>query len=86
MWFRQSGNDLLIDVIGTGAQMTVTDWYLGSDYQVEEIKTAGGADTLDHTAVQNLVSAMSSLTMPGTTTLSPEYHAELDTVIAANWT
>jgi Ca2+-binding RTX toxin-like protein len=85
MWFRQSGNDLLIDVIGTGAQMTIKNWYLGSDYQVEEIKTASN-DTLDHTAVQNLVSAMSSLTLPGTTTLSPEYHTELDSVIAANWT
>jgi Ca2+-binding RTX toxin-like protein len=84
MWFRQSGNDLLVNVIGTDAQMTIKDWFLGSDHQVEQIVT-DDEDVLDHTAVQNLVSAMSSLTMPGTTTLSPEYHAQLDTVIAANW-
>jgi hypothetical protein len=65
--------------------MTIKDWYLGSDYQVETIATAGGADTLSNTNVQNLVNAMASLTPPATTTLSPEYHAELDTVIAANW-
>jgi Ca2+-binding RTX toxin-like protein len=85
MWFRQSGNDLLINVIGTGAQMTIKDWYLGSDYQVEEIKTAGGADTLSNSNVQNLVNAMASLTLPETTTLSTEYHTALDSTIAANW-
>jgi hypothetical protein len=85
MWFRQSGNDLLINVIGTDAQMTVKDWYLGSDYQVEEIKTAGAADTLSNSNVQNLVNAMSSLSMPETTTLSTEYHTALDSTIAANW-
>jgi Ca2+-binding RTX toxin-like protein len=84
MWFRQSGNDLLINVIGTGAQMTVKDWYSGSDYHVEQIVT-DEEDVLDHSDVQNLVSAMSGLSMPETTTLSEPYHTELDSVIAANW-
>jgi Ca2+-binding RTX toxin-like protein len=84
MWFRQSGNDLLVDVIGTDAQMVIKDWYLGSDYQVEEIKTSSN-DVLSNTAVQNLVNAMSSLSVPETTTLSPEYHTALDSTIAANW-
>jgi hypothetical protein len=84
MWFRQDGNDLLVDVIGTGAQMRIADWYSGSDYQVEEIVT-DEEDVLDHSNVQNLVNAMSSLSVPETTTLSGEYHTALDSVIAANW-
>ncbi len=74
----------MVQVIGTGAQMTINDWYLGSDYQVEQIKTASN-DVLSNSNVQNLVNAMSSLTVPDTTTLSPTYHTALDSTIAANW-
>ncbi len=86
LWFTQSGNDLLVQIIGTSDSMTVKDWYLGSANHAEQIKAAGGANTLLDSQVQNLVNAMSSLAVPTTTTLSPSYHAQLDTVIAANWT
>lgn len=84
VWFTQSGNDLVVQVIGTGAQMTIQDWYSGSDYHVEQIVT-DDEDVLDHSDVQNLVSAMSGLSVPETTTLSEGYHTALDSVIAANW-
>ena len=86
LWFTQSGNDLLVQIIGTADSMTVKDWYLGSANHAEQIKAAGGGNTLLDSQVQNLVNAMAGLAVPTTTTLSPSYHAQLDTVIAANWT
>lgn len=84
LWFTQSGNDLVVEVIGTGAKMTIQDWYSGSDYHVEQFVT-DEEDVLDHSDVQNLVSAMSGLSVPETTTLSEGYHTALDSTIAANW-
>ncbi len=52
---------------------------------VEQIRAAGGAQSLLDSKVQNLVSAMAGLAFPTTTTLSQAYHNQLDTVIAANW-
>ncbi len=86
LWFTQSGNDLLVQIIGTTDSVTVKDWYLGSANHAEQIKAAGGGNTLLDSQVQNLVNAMAGLAVPTTTTLSPSYHAQLDTVIAANWT
>ncbi len=85
LWFTQSGNDLLVQIIGTADSMTVKDWYLGSARHVEQIRAAGGAQSLLDSKVQNLVSAMAGLAFPTTTTLSQAYHNQLDTVIAANW-
>src|SRR5262249_30983831 len=82
LWFKQSGNDLVVQVIGTGAQTTIKDWYSGSDHQIEQIKTSTN-DTLSNSNVQNLVDAMASLSVPEATTLSTEYHTALDTAIAA---
>lgn len=84
VWFTQDGNDLVVQVIGTDAKMTIQDWYSGSDYHVEQIVT-DDEDVLDHSDVQNLVSAMSGLSVPETTTLSGPYHTALDSTIAANW-
>ena len=86
IWFQQSGNNLVVSVIGTGDQLTVQDWYLGTQYRVEQFRTAT-ADTLLESQVQNLVDAMASFAppAPGQTTLPPEYANQLNPVIAANW-
>lgn len=86
LWFSKSNNDLKVAVIGTTDSVTVSNWFLGSQYHVEQLKTADGKTLLD-SQVQNLVVAMSSLTPPaaGETTLSADYHSKLDAVIAANW-
>jgi hypothetical protein len=75
-----------VSVIGTGDQLTVQDWYLSSQYQVERFETSGG-DTLLASQVQNLVDAMASFSppAPGQYTLPSEYATELNPVIAANW-
>ena len=64
--------------------MTVKDWYSGSANHVEKIKTADGHYLLD-TAVQNMVSAMASMTPPSETSLPVNYQDILNPVIAANW-
>ena len=86
LWFRHVGNNLEVDIIGTSDALTIQNWYLGSQYHVEQFKTSDNK-LLTDTRVENLVSAMAAFSPPsaGQTTLPPSYHAALDTVIAANW-
>ncbi len=86
LWFRQVGNNLEVSVIGTTDAFTVKDWYLGSQYHVEQFKTSDGKTLLD-SQVQSLVSAMATFTPPaaGQTTLPDSDAATLNPVIAANW-
>jgi Ca2+-binding RTX toxin-like protein len=86
VWLQQSGNDLVVSIIGEPDQFTVKDWYLGTQYRLEQFKTAAG-DTLLEAQVQNLVDAMAAFAppAPGQYTLPPEYAQQLDSVITANW-
>ena len=81
------GNNLEVSVIGTTDKLSLTNWYLCSQYHVEQFKTSDGKTLLD-SQVQNLVSAMAGFSPPaaGQTTLSASYQASLAPVIAANWT
>jgi Ca2+-binding RTX toxin-like protein/predicted glycoside hydrolase/deacetylase ChbG (UPF0249 family) len=85
LWFRQSGNHLVVSIIGGADSATINNWYLGSQYHVEQFKAAG--NTLLNTDVAKLVSAMAAFTPPaaGQTTLSTDYQATLNPIIAANW-
>lgn len=86
LWFSQSGNDLVMSIIGTKDQSIIKDWYVGSEHQVEQIKTADGKALLN-ADVQKLVQVMAGLTPPamGTTTLSNTQQTALAPVIAASW-
>jgi Ca2+-binding RTX toxin-like protein len=86
LWFTKSGNDLKVSIIGTSDQLTISNWYAGNSYHVEQFKTSDGKVLLD-SQVQNLVSAMASFSPPaaGQTTLPANYQGSLNTVIAANW-
>ncbi|MFA7322180.1 MAG: calcium-binding protein, partial [Dokdonella sp.] len=86
IWLRHVGNNLEVSVIGTTDMLTVQNWYLGSEYHIEQFKTAGGKLLLD-TQVENLVLAMAVFAPPaaGETTLPPAYQTDLAPVIAANW-
>ena len=59
---------------------------MGTANHVEQFKTSDGKTLLD-SQVQNLVNAMSAFAPPaaGQTSLPSNYHAALDSVIAANW-
>ncbi len=86
LWFTQTGNSLNITVIGTSDNVTISNWYSGNAYHIEQFKSADGKTLLD-SQVASLVSAMASLTPPaaGQTTLSQNYQEQLSTVFAANW-
>src|SRR2546430_7433624 len=86
IWFQRSGSDLVVSIIGTSDQLSIQDWYRGSQYRVEQFKTADGATLLD-SQVQNLVNAMAAFAppAPGQTTLPDDYAAQLAPTIAANW-
>ncbi len=87
IWFRQSGNDLEISIIGTQDSVTVEDWYSGNAYHIEQIKLSDG-DVLLDTQVQGLVDAMAVFSPPdeGQTALPDSYQAALLGAIDANWT
>jgi hypothetical protein len=82
----QSGNNLEVSVIGTTDAFTVRDWYIGSQYHVEQFKTSDGKTLLD-TQVQSLIQAMAAFAPPaaGQTTLPQSYASTLTPVIVANW-
>jgi Ca2+-binding RTX toxin-like protein len=86
IWMRKVSNNLEVSVIGTTDKVTVSNWYLGSQYHVEQFKTSDGKVLLD-SQVQNLVNAMAAFAPPaaGQTTLPANYSSSLEPVIAANW-
>lgn len=89
LWFkRPSGsNNLEISIIGTTDKLVIRDWYLGSQYRVEEIRTDDGSRVLYATDIQALVDTMAGMTAPaqGQTTLSESQHTTLDPVFANTW-
>ena len=87
IWLRKVSNNLEVSIIGTSDKMTISNWYLGAQYHVEEFKTSDGRTLLD-SQVQNLVQAMAGFSPPaaGQTTLPKNYADSLSLVIAANWT
>ena len=86
LWFSRSGQNLDVSIIGTNDKVTVNNWYAGSAYRVETVRTDSG-DVLLSSQVQQLVNAMASLSAPsvGETSLSVSLHSALDSVIAASW-
>jgi hypothetical protein len=89
LWFeRPSGsNNLEISIIGTADKLIVKDWYLGAQYQTEEIRTIDGNMRLSSANVQLLVTEMAKLAKPaaGQTTLSSTYRTALEPYFAATW-
>ncbi|WP_217646061.1 calcium-binding protein [Collimonas sp. OK307] len=49
--------------MGTSDKATLTNWYLGSQYHVEQFKASDGKTLLD-SQVQNMVSAMAAFSPP----------------------
>jgi Ca2+-binding RTX toxin-like protein len=86
LWFRHTGYDLEVSIIGTADKATVQNWYLGSFFHVEQIQAGDGKVLLD-TQVETLVQAMAGLAPPvmGQLDLSAAYAAQLAPVLAAGW-
>ena len=87
LWFKHSGNNLEVSIIGTTDKVTVKNWYVGGTVnQVEEVHTATG-NVLISSQVESLVTAMSSFTPPsvGTTTLDSGTYASVLSAITTSW-
>ncbi|MGX5726797.1 calcium-binding protein [Metapseudomonas otitidis] len=86
LWFRQNGNDLDVSVVGGSERVTVSSWYSGSAYHLDQFKSADGKTLLD-SQVQSLVEAMAAFGVPpgGEGNLTAAQREELNLVIAANW-
>jgi Ca2+-binding RTX toxin-like protein len=86
LWFRKHGNDLDVSIVGGDDLLTVSNWYKGGQYHVEQFRTADGKVLLD-SRVQQLVDAMASFSPPaiGQTSLPAAYQQQLTPVLAANW-
>ncbi|MDR3212381.1 MAG: putative Ig domain-containing protein [Azoarcus sp.] len=83
IWFRKVGNNLEISVIGTEDKVTVSNWYIGTGYRVEQIQV--GDATLAGAGVQALADAMNGYAQPvGAMELGNEY-AALVGVIHDQW-
>ncbi|MBX8565072.1 hypothetical protein K5D44_10255, partial [Pseudomonas cichorii] len=85
LWFSRSGNDLLIDVVGSSDQVNVLGWYSSDSQQLDIIKS--GEAALYANAVDSLVSAMAGFgsASGGELTLTQQQRDQVDVLIAANW-
>jgi Ca2+-binding RTX toxin-like protein len=85
LWLSRSGNDLQIQVLGSADGVRVSNWYLGSNNQVERITV--GAQTLTNGRVQALVQQMSAFSPPagGIGSLNAADQATLRTALNTAW-
>jgi Ca2+-binding RTX toxin-like protein len=85
LWFMRSGDNLLIDVVGSNDAIVVEDWYSSSNQQLDEIRTSNAV--LMANKVDNLVNAMAGFETPpaGDVQLSQDTRNQINPVIAANW-
>ena len=68
--FQRSGNNLEASIVGSNVdKLVVKDWYLGTQYRVEQFAFADGA-MLSDVQVQSLVDAM-AVFAPGTASVEP---------------
>lgn len=86
VWFRRVSNNLEVSIIGTGDRASITNWYSGNQYRLEQFQVSDGQALL-MSQVENLVNAMAAFSPPpmGQTTLTPAEQASLAPTIAANW-
>ncbi len=86
LWLRRSGTNLEVSVIGTNDKLTFNNWYGGSQYHVDSLRTSAG-DVLLEAQVQQLVDAMAAFSPPplGQLDLTAEQQAALEPVISSSW-
>ncbi|MCY1347779.1 RTX calcium-binding nonapeptide repeat (4 copies) [compost metagenome] len=86
LWFRKSGNNLDVSVIGTSDKVSISNWYSDSNYHLNQITSTDGK-TLLESQVQNLVNAMAAfgVSAGGESNLTPNQRQQLEVVLAANW-
>ena len=86
LWFRRSGSNLEISVIGGTDKVSIDNWYSGQAYRIEEIQAADNK-ALSHSHVDALVSAMAAFAVPsaGQSAIPAEQQSVLQPVLASSW-
>ncbi|MCG8361507.1 MAG: hypothetical protein MI920_38615, partial [Kiloniellales bacterium] len=86
LWFHQIGNDLQVTIVGSGDNVLIDDWFLGTSKQVDRFETADG-HYLEASQVEQLRSAMAAFDPPvgEGASLSQETEEAVLPVIASTW-
>ena len=84
LWLRKVSNNLEVSIIGTSDKVTLTNWYLGNQYHVEQFITNDGR-ILQDSQVDGLVTTMSAYAVPtlGQLDLPAGYEAVTAAIIGA---
>jgi Ca2+-binding RTX toxin-like protein len=85
LWMSQNGEDLIINVIGTGDSARLVGWYNGQ--QLDELQLSDGSH-LDAGSVQQVVDAMAHAAVAAPSSLDAlqgAVHDSVVTAIAATW-
>ena len=85
LWFSQQSDNLVIDIVGTNDKVTVKNWYLGENYQLDTIKA--NDLFLQQDQVAQLVNAMAVFDVPtGVGAIIPQNtRDQLETVLVSSW-
>jgi Ca2+-binding RTX toxin-like protein len=85
LWFSRSGNNLLIDVVGTDDQVKFNGWYAQEEDQIDGFYT--NTHIMLRNQVDQLVSAMASFDVPvGVGAVIPEEtRMQLESTLTAVW-
>jgi Ca2+-binding RTX toxin-like protein len=85
LWFSRSGNNLQITVVGTEDQVTISNWYSNSHYQLDQIEVVDSV--LLNNQVDQLVSAMASYNVPSGvgSVILQDVRDELQPVLTETW-
>jgi Ca2+-binding RTX toxin-like protein len=84
--FRKSHHDLDIRIVGGGTQVTVKNWFLGAQYQIESIH-AGDGYVLLNTQIEQMIQAIASFDRPssGELKFTQAVLDRLEPVLAVDW-
>ena len=64
LWLKQTGQDLVIQVIGTSDVVQIKNWYRSTADRIEQLTFDGSSKKILMADVQTLVNAMASMTPP----------------------
>ena len=85
LWFERSGNNLVINLIGTEDKVTVNNWYTNNYFKIGLIEA--GDSALVYNQVDQMVQAMAALGAPGAAdgNWTDDQREALNPIIASYW-
>jgi Ca2+-binding RTX toxin-like protein len=86
LWFRRDGNDLRVNVLGTNDQIQIENWFVGTNYKIEQLELSSG-DSISAVGVEQLVNAMAAFesSQGEGISLQSTQGETIANVISANW-